>query len=245
MHSEYKRIVPGAECAFLFLHGILGTPRHFDAFVELVPGNVSVYNLLLDGHGKGVTDFSRTSMAKWEAQVHSAVSELTQTHEKLFIAAHSMGCLLAVGEAIREPKIAGLFFLAAPMQLFLKPRMVANSMKVYFNRIRPDDGPGMAAKRCCGISHSPNFLLYFGWIPRFLELFQKIRQTRNQLSSLSVPCAAYQSARDEMVSRRSTQVLGKNHHIRVTELPSSSHFYYAPGDQELLRNAFSDFVQRT
>ena len=28
-HAEYKRMVPGADTAVLFVHGILGTPNHF------------------------------------------------------------------------------------------------------------------------------------------------------------------------------------------------------------------------
>lgn len=243
MHSECKRIVPGAARAILFVHGILGTPRHFDAFVSLVPEDTSVWNLLLDGHGKGVRDFTNTSMAKWEAQVREAVADLAQTHERVYIAAHSLGCLLSIGEALREPKVAGLFLLAAPLKLFLKPKMVTNSIKVYFDRIRPGDGPGMAAKRCCGITHSRNLFLYLGWVPRFLELFRKIRETRNLLPALTVPSAAYQSAKDEMVSRRGAQILRGNPHIRVTELPHSGHFYYAPADWELLLTAFTDFIR--
>lgn len=242
MHSEYRRIVPGGETAILFIHGILGTPRHFDAFVECIPETVSVWNILLDGHGKGVKDFSKTSMAKWEAQVHRVATELGQTHREIYIVAHSMGCLLALGEALMQPKIAGLFFLAAPLKLSLKPRMVTNSMKVYLDRVRPDDGPGMAAKQCCGITHSPNFLLYLGWIPRFLELFRKIRETRKLLPGLTVPCTAFQSGRDEMVSRKSCRILRANPHISVTELSHSRHFYYEKADREVLMEAFSDFL---
>ena len=48
-HREYIRLVPGADTAVLFLHGIAGTPRHFDArlpLVHLVPENWSVYTVL-------------------------------------------------------------------------------------------------------------------------------------------------------------------------------------------------------
>ena len=65
-HKEYKRIVPEAETAVLFIHGIAGTPNHFKDFLPLVPKEFSVYNLLLDGHGGKTEDFSKTSMKKWE-----------------------------------------------------------------------------------------------------------------------------------------------------------------------------------
>ena len=71
-HKEYVRIVPGADTAVLFIHGIVGTPNHFTdliSLVELVPEDWSVCNLLLDGHGGNADDFAATSMKKWKNQV--------------------------------------------------------------------------------------------------------------------------------------------------------------------------------
>ena len=174
MHQEVRRMVPGADRAILFIHGILGTPDHFLPFLQLVPPEVSIYNLLLDGHGGDVRDFSRSSMPKWETQVGAAVRELSRSHQEIVIAAHSLGALLAMGQAVQCPQITRLFLLAAPLRLSLKGHMVTNSLKVYFDRIRPDDGPALAAKRCCSITHSPNPLLYFGWIPGFGSCSEKL-----------------------------------------------------------------------
>ena len=38
-NKEYVRIVEGSEYAVLFVHGIIGTPRHFDFLMDLVPSN--------------------------------------------------------------------------------------------------------------------------------------------------------------------------------------------------------------
>ena len=54
-HKEYKRIIPEARAAILFVHGIVGTPNHFAEFVSRVPEKISVYNILLDGHGGGAS----------------------------------------------------------------------------------------------------------------------------------------------------------------------------------------------
>ena len=66
-HKEYIKICDNSTTAILFIHGIVGTPNHFKEFVSLIPSSFSVYNLLLDGHGRGVKDFSKTSMQKWES----------------------------------------------------------------------------------------------------------------------------------------------------------------------------------
>lgn len=241
-HKEFKRIVKESDKAILFIHGIAGTPNHFKPFISLVPESVSVYNLLLDGHGKGVKDFSHTSMTKWEMQVQNAVDELLQCHEKIYLVAHSMGTLFSIEQAVRRKEIAGLFLLAVPIKLFLKPKMFSNSLKVYFNKIKPDDFVACAAKECYGIEQDRNPLNYIGWIPRYLELFAKIRSTRKILSSLKTPCKVFQSVKDEMVSVKSIPYLTQHSSMIITELKMSGHYYYDKEDFDFLLKEFKEFL---
>lgn len=243
-HAECKRILPEAETAYLFIHGIAGTPRHFDPLLSLIPSNSSVWNLLLDGHGKGVSDFSATSMKKWETQVRVAVDELSANHRAIYIIAHSMGTLLSIEQAIRCPKIKGLFLLAVPLKLSIKPRLMSNCIKVYFDRIRPDDHWALAAKACYGIGRYLNLLKYLGWLPRYLELFTKIRQIRKILEHLSTPCSVYQSAKDEMVSIRSLDLLRKNPHMDIHTLDCAGHFYYPEDTLNFLKEEIQAYFDQ-
>lgn len=242
MHREYKRIAEHPNKAILLIHGIVGTPNHFSSLLPLIPDTISVYNILLDGHGKGVKDFSQTSMKKWEAQIAVAVSELASNHNEIYIVAHSLGCLLAIEQAVNNPKVSKLFLLAVPLKLFLKPKMLVNSCKVYFNRIDPLDEEALAAKACYGIDSDKNLLHYLGWAPRFIELFSKIRKTRDLIGSVSISCIACQSSKDEMVSRKSATLLAQNTNISVTELKNSGHYYYAKQDLTLIKAKFIEFV---
>lgn len=242
MHEEYRRIVPGADKAILMIHGILGTPDHFRPLLTRIPETVSVHNLLLDGHGGSVRDFSRTSAEKWEAQVSAAVDALAKDHREVYIAAHSLGCLLAIGQAVRNDRIRGLFLLAVPLRLRLKFSMFATSLKVFFGRVRPDDTRALAAKNCCGTALTKNPLPYFGWIPRFLDLFALIRKTRKLLPGLTVPCRAYPSAEDEMVSPKAARLLAEIPCVTVTELKHSGHYDYGKEDLALLLREFSEFL---
>jgi len=241
-HAEYKRIVPGADTAVLLIHGIAGTPNHFREFIPRVPEQYSVYNLLLDGHGRGVRDFSASSMDKWERQVDNVVTALLSEHDRVLIAAHSMGTLFAIEQAIKHPQISGLFLLAVPIKLFLKPRMAVNSLKVFFNCIKPEDAVATAARECYGIASDRNPFHYLGWIPRYLELFRKIREIRGRLPELETPGKVYQSARDEMVSKRSADYLRKHSGLTVCELPNAGHYYYEKAEYELLISEFSEFM---
>lgn len=241
-HKEYRRIVQGANTAVVFIHGIIGTPNHFHAFVRLVPQNISVYNILLDGHGGKAKDLSKASMKKWEMQIKTVVDELLLTHKEIYIMAHSMGSLLAIEQAIKNSRICKLFLLAVPIRLTLKPEMFYTSLKVYLNKIKPDDQVAIAAKKCCGIEHSKNIFDYLSWIPRYIELFKKIRYTRKTLYLLNTPCYVVQSSKDEMASVKSIKLLRNNPAISIVELKESRHYYYTKNDFAILTEKFKDWL---
>jgi len=70
--------------AVLFIHGIIGTPRHFTELIPLVqqvPEDFTVSNIILDGHGGTVDDFAHTSMAKWKAREDKNYNLLVECFE--------------------------------------------------------------------------------------------------------------------------------------------------------------------
>lgn len=114
-HCEYIRYIPGSRDAVLMIHGICGTPRHFDGLIPVIPEGISVYNILLPGHGQDVQAFSDSSMEKWRGYAEKKLELLLQRHQRIFIAAHSMGTLFAIRAAVFHPdRIPGLFLLAVP-----------------------------------------------------------------------------------------------------------------------------------
>ena len=242
MHQEFRRVVPSADTAVLFIHGIVGTPRHFDDLIPLLPDTVSVHNLLLAGHGGSARDFARASMKTWEQQVDAAIAALAKTHPHIYLVAHSMGALLSIEAALHHKEVEKLFLLAVPLRIALTPAMVRNSWKVYRSTIAPNDHPALAAQRCCGVAQTKNPLPYLGWIPRFLELFSKIRAVRKLLPKLTTPSLAAQSMKDELVSPRAMDELRRNPHITLLPLPHSGHYYYPPADKAVLHEAFATFL---
>lgn len=225
-HKEYKRIVPEAETAVLFIHGIVGTPNHFKDFLPLVPKEFSVYNILLDGHGGKTEDFSKTSMKKWENQVDFTVSDILKTHEKIIIVAHSLGTFLAIEQAVKEKRIEKLFLLAVPIKLFVKPVALFSAFKIYLGNVPESNEKLVAMKNCCGIELSKNLLKYLGWIPRFLELFGKIGETRKIIGNLKTDCMIFQSFDDELVSKKSIKYLEEKTSASINILEKSGHYYY-------------------
>lgn len=244
MKSEQSiRYIQGADIAILFIHGILGTPDHFKLFLPLVPPNWSTYNILLKGHGGGVKDFSSASMAEWKQQVHEAIQALLATHNKVIIVAHSMGTLFAIQEAIDTP-IAALFLLNVPLKLRIRFQLLKTSWRIFRGNIKSNDVWSLAAQSAYGIDRDTHILRYLGWIPRYLELFSEIRETRKITHKLSIPCQVYLSLKDEMVSPKSGKIFEGNPCVTVKDLHSSGHYYYSSRDQQLLHNDFCDMIKR-
>lgn len=241
-YRSYIRPVEGAETAVLMIHGIVGTPAHFKDFLPLVPESWSVYNILLDGHGKEVEDFARTSMAKWKAQVSAQLDEILNTHRQVLIVAHSMGTLFAIEEVIKRPdKVCGLLLLAVPLTPRVRPSAAFGSVQVALGRVKP----GSAAERMLadsGVHLTPKLWKYIAWLPRFWELILEAHHTKNKLAQIAVPCYAFQSHHDELVSHGAERILAKHTNITTATLPNSGHFHYGKEDLSLLQTTLQEMI---
>lgn len=248
-HEEYVRLVPGADIAVLFIHGIVGTPNHFRdliPLIDLVPENYSIYNVLLDGHGKSVDDFAKTSMKKWRAQVWRIFEQLSQTHKRVILVAHSMGTLFSIQLAIEHPeKVPFLFLIAVPLRPGIRLMTVRNLLCLVFGRLREDIPLEAATMKVCGLQTTRRLWKYIPWIPRFLELFGEICRTEKVMGQLRVPCVSYQSQRDELVANRTRRVLEKSGVMEVHNLLKSTHFYYHTDDQKTVRADFEKRIKET
>ena len=242
-HVEYKRIVENADVAVLFIHGILGTPNHFRDLIPLVPENYSVYAMVTAGHCGTTSDFSHSSLEKWEESVKNVVDELLETHEKIYIVGHSMGTLFAIEQALKEPRVEKLFCISIPIKVKFRLRMIPMALKIYTKRIKEDDVFTLMLKECYGCTDDKNIFKYLGWIPRFLDLFKLIKRVRKKLDRIDVPCVAFQSIPDELVSPKSVKILEEESKIRVVALKNSTHFYYESDEMEFLKTEFTKFLE--
>ena len=242
LHNEYIRHTDG-DTAVLFIHGFLGGPKHFERFVELVPSEYGVYNVFLHGHGKTVKDFSSSSMNIWKAQVEAVFLMLKERYGKVIITAHSMGTLFAYSMAIKYPDaVKSLFLLGSPLVIQVRGTVFLNSFKVLLGLVSEDDAMGKAYARSNSIKLNFRLWEYVGWFPRYLELREEAVNSRKKLLKVTVPCYVFQSANDEMVSRKSEKYIRRNKNIILTVLEKSSHFIYDEDDMSLLCKKFKELM---
>lgn len=242
-HIEYKRIVKGADVAVLCVHGIIGTPNHFREFIPLIPESFSVYSMVTDGHCGTVDDFSHSSLKGWEESVERAVAELLETHKEIYVLAHSMGTLLTIEQALKNPCISRLFYLSVPIKVKFRLRMIPMALKIYFKKVKDDDAVVIALRECYGVTDHKNVFKYLGWFPRLFDLFKLIKRVRKKLDLLTTPCVAFQSIPDELVSPRSIDILKNESKMRVVALNHSTHCYYEPKELEYLKEEFIEFLK--
>lgn len=244
-HKPYTRIVPGAKTALLCMHGIIGSPDHFDMLLPLVPDGWSVYNILLDGHGGTIDEFAASSMAKWEAQVRSVFAQLCADYDAVVIAAHSMGTLFAIEMALARPeKVKHLFLMAPPLRVHLTVHGLYCGIKTACGRANMNDPLEKAMHDAYSLHPDPRLWRYVTWLPRYAELLRLIRKVRKQLPQLTVPCDAFHSLNDELVALSAAMLLQESGRVQLTILPSSWHFHYPPDDQKELLGAFSELCAR-
>lgn len=244
-HKEYIREIPGSDTVVLCIHGILGTPNLFHPLLTQIPEEWSVFNILLDGHGKKVQDFAHSSMAKWKGQVQRTLTYLSVRYSKIIIMAHSMGTLFALqATAKKNKKIKALFLIDTPMVPFLRPICVGTSLKIIWDCVPADDPLGLAQKDALSIQPDKRLWLYLAWIPRYIELFKEVAATRKCISDIKVPCRVFLSQRDELVSLRSYKYLKGNPYIKVSMLEGATHFYFAEEHNARMQRALAAICRK-
>ena len=243
VHVSQTRLVPGGENAVLFIHGICGSPRHFShiiPMVDVLPDDWSYINLLLDGHGGTVSDFSKATMHQWKEQVWKAFHQLSENYEKVAVVGHSMGALFALQLAIEFPeKVSFLCLIGAAIRPWVTLRGIACCTRATFGIAREDHPVEMAIVSAGGIQLTKKLWQYISWAPNMLALLLEARYTENLISRLTTKAVVFQSVQDEMVSNVSSRVLEKVPAVSLTNLENSTHFYYPQEDVSKIITAFA------
>ena len=241
-YKTYIRHASG-DTAILFIHGILGSPMHFERFIDAVSADYGIYNILLEGHGGSVRNFSKASMEKWKKQVDEAATVLLSRYDKIFIVGHSMGTFFAMDTAVKYSKrVKGILLLQSPLKIGVKPIAVKYSMQVLFGQIKEDDEFMKEYKNANSIDLNLRFWEYIGWIPRYLELFAESKRARQTITKIDVPCVVFQSAKDELVSMKSTGFVPNKPNIKLTVLKNSTHFIYEKSEYSEIIATFCKMI---
>ncbi len=232
-------------CA-VFIHGFMGSPRQFARLAGAARQAGTEARLIgLPGHGGDVHAFAGCGRREWAAHAEAEIAALKAEFGRLILIGHSMGGLLAINAAAKDPAgVAGILALALPLRL----HMTGSTAKLWLACIRgPKAGehPRMAAGReMCGVS-GIRLRDVPALLPNSLGLLRIMGEAERALPRLDMPLAAVNSAGDEIVSMRSLPVLKRRMPgAEAIELLESGHFWYSERDQASLDRILTEAVMR-
>lgn len=240
-HVEYLYTLQTSDTVIVFVHGIQGSPLQFDYFIQRLKGSYSIESLLLPGHGKTAKDFKKSNMAQWQSYVDERIKLLQETYKNIILVGHSMGCLLSVQSAILYPeKVRGLFLFAMPLRIHISFPYIKNNLVIAFSRKENSEIIAAARKvNSVTVSHP---LEYLAAMPRYIELLNKCRSTRELIKALQLPIVVVQSENDEIVSNKSLYYVKEKPNIQIIIVKHASHYYYSHETQQEISNTLQQFV---
>ncbi|MBP3414321.1 MAG: alpha/beta fold hydrolase [Clostridia bacterium] len=227
-HREYIRAIDDADTAVFMVHGINSTPRHFDWLIPYLPENWSIYNILLDGHGGSVKDFSNTSMKKWKQQVDGWLRKLSAQYANILVVGYSMGTLLTMELTQKYPCIKAMLLFNVPLKVFVRPVMAVRVLKFSFGKVNKNNPAELATYNDIGMKLEPWLWKYLAWIPHYISLLRLCRQCRKVAPVLNIPCHVLFGKKDELVSVKSKRYFENNPYANSFIFENSGHFYYEP-----------------
>ncbi len=228
--AAYRRLLPQASGAVLFLHGITGSPAAWNPIARaLGQQGVSVSVPLLPGHGTRWQELNRTGWDSWVTTAADELRELRSAHERVVVAGLSMGGALALALGAQTSSAAALV-LVNPALFIDSP--LAPGLQVLKHVVRSVPAIGN------DIAHPDRDEHAYARTPVTAVASFAAAQTtlRESLWRVECPVTLLVSGRDNVVGPRSLAVLRSRlpHPPRTLSLRRSHHVATLDHDAPLI-----------
>ena len=235
------RINPESEVSLIFVHGIMGTYRHFSFLYPVVDKRYSYYTFELKGHDADYRAFRDAKYQEWEDEVLALAEFLHNEGQRVVFVTHSMGGLFALLFAKRHPKEASSFLLNPPLYGNIKPI----AFKRYGDAIYGDDQieeESKRLKRATDMELTKNPFAYLTWLPNMFSLYKAMRKERAFFNEIEVkPSVVFHSAKDELLAKRNITSFSSHKDMKNIILMESTHFGFGENDKEIIKKEFIKF----
>ncbi len=114
--------LPGGPVGILLSHGYTATAAEMRPLAEkLHEKGYTVAGPLLAGHGTTPQELNRANWQEWVANGQELLDRLFETCEQVWVGGESMGGVLALYLAAKNPKVKGLLLYAPAIKLTMTP----------------------------------------------------------------------------------------------------------------------------
>jgi carboxylesterase len=115
--EPFEFVSAGADSAILCVHGFTSTPYSMRGLGSyLASDSLSVYSILLPGHGTSPEDLEKTVWNDWRLAVEEKYGFLRQRYKRVFLCGQSLGSLLSLHLASYYP-CAGIVSISSGVRL--------------------------------------------------------------------------------------------------------------------------------
>lgn len=236
-----SRINHDSKVSLIFVHGIMGTYRHFSFLYPLIDKRFSYYAFELKGHDADYRAFKNARYQEWEDEVMSLAEFLHNEGQRVVFVTHSMGGLFALLFAKRHPNEASLFLLNPPLYGNIKPI----AFKRYGDAIYGDEQIDEKSKRlivATDMELTKNPFAYLTWLPNMFSLYKAMRKERAFFNEIKVkPSVVFHSAEDELLAKRNVTSFKSHKDMKNIVLMKSTHFGFDESDKEIIKKEFIEF----
>lgn len=218
--------------ATMFVHGIGGHFKQFASLPEAAAPFGTVETFILPGHGGRFADLLKTDVADWLGDVEARLARLSESHDEVVLVGHSLGTLLSMYAAYKNPfKVKRLLLWATPFGISLRSSL---AQKMKYKR---EQTPKTAAVSATDILSTPlpNAIEALRMLPKLSHIVTFSKRCEIVYPSLDFTFECFQVKFDEMVKPEpSMQVLAKNPQAAVHLLTESSHGYLVSPELEMV-----------
>lgn len=231
--------------AVVFVHGFMGSPKQFISLKgRLVDCGADIFCPVLAGHEASFEDFRHSGGEAWQKSLSDAVDELRSKYDRIILIGHSMGGLLAVREAIRDPeKIDRVIAIGFPITVTVRPSWLQMNMKAAKPAVQGEDPRITAARSMAGVKIE-GAGQYFRTLPNNMQFLHVASDTRKQLPRLKTPLTVINFKRDEIVGGNAKKLVMKIlPNTKFYLLDNSYHFYFTPEETDLMISIIKEAVE--
>lgn len=227
--------------ATLFVHGICGHYSQFAGLPDIAARFGTSETFLLPGHGGAFSTLLKTGVDDWLGDVDQRLDRLSRSHDEVILVGHSLGALLSLYAAYKNPfRVKRIFLWAAPLGI---SRTSSLRQKLKYRRAQTPKTAGIRLTDLLSVG-LPTPLEGLRMLPLLSDIVSFSKRCEIVYPTLPFDITGFQVQYDEVVDPdRSMRLLKTNVRANVHLLTESSHGALVSPERELVEATFQEILQ--
>jgi carboxylesterase len=215
--------------ACLMIHGLARSPSDYTTLAADLAGRGALASaILLPGHGVPARQARKVGWPDWVAAVQQEFDRLADQREHVMIIGHSLGGMLALHLAARDPRVLGVVSLCAPIAVSPRTRRLVNILRhlwPYYYKATEDNGNPVTRRL-----YRPHWV---AWNPLY-SLIKALPEVAAGLDRVTCPTLVLGARQDRVVpvtdaqfiferigsAEKSLVILDRSHHVVLLDVES-------------------------